>query len=74
MVLALGLDATFRKAEDADTSATAWPPSMTLAQAFAATLLHLRSMEMTRVSVDSQSHWKFAQEMPPRDWLLPAEP
>jgi signal transduction histidine kinase len=34
----------------------------TLAQAFAATLLHLRSMEMTDVSTEAQSHWKFAQD------------
>jgi signal transduction histidine kinase len=34
----------------------------TLAQAFAATLLHLRSMEMTDVSTEVQSHWKFAQD------------
>lgn len=34
----------------------------TLAQAFAATLLHLRSMEMTGVSAELQSHWKFAQD------------
>lgn len=34
----------------------------TLAQAFAATLLHLRSMDMGGVSADLQSHWKFAQD------------
>jgi signal transduction histidine kinase len=34
----------------------------TLAQAFAATLLHLRSMDMTGAEPDSRSHWKFAQE------------
>jgi signal transduction histidine kinase len=33
----------------------------TLAQAFAATLLHLRSMEMTDAPTELQSHWKFAQ-------------
>lgn len=32
-----------------------------LAQAFAATLLHLRSMNMSATSAESQSHWKFAQ-------------
>ena len=34
----------------------------TLAQAFAATLLHLRSMEMARLEPDLRSHCKFAQQ------------
>lgn len=34
----------------------------TLAQSFAATLLHLRSMKMEGVPPDLQSHWKFAQD------------
>jgi signal transduction histidine kinase len=34
----------------------------TLAQAFAATLLHLRSVEMARLEPDSRSHCQFAQQ------------
>lgn len=34
----------------------------TLAQGFAATLLHLRSMPMVDASSELQSHWKFAQD------------
>ena len=34
----------------------------TLAQAFAATLLHLRSMEMARLAPDLRSHCQFAQQ------------
>jgi signal transduction histidine kinase len=34
----------------------------TLAQAFAATLLHLRSMPMEGASAELQSHWDFAQD------------
>ena len=66
VVLALELTRLSEKAKDAalayERNRMAADVHDTLAQAFAATLLHLRSMEMTRVSVDSQSHWKFAQE------------
>lgn len=34
----------------------------TLAQAFAATLLHLRSMDLAQIPPDLQPHWRFAQD------------